>query len=196
MSADAIYQVTVALRLRLERALEQSQVKGRVFVGPLDDAKAKTASLILFLYRVAPSANLRNHEHHVISNEPPPPVIVFRNSLPLDLRYLVSIGNTRADATEEILLRSLGFAMRELNLDPDLTGPEVGNETVHVSLDALSLEDMSRVWALFPQVNYRTSVAYLATPVWVDPPMPEETAACVLQDALVAGYVDAEAGDV
>ncbi|MDR5761464.1 DUF4255 domain-containing protein [Caballeronia sp. LZ035] len=196
MSADAIHQVTHALSARLERALKQASDPGRVFIGPLDDVKAKSASLILFLYRIAPCASLRNREHRVTSSAPPPPVLVFRNALPLDLGYLLTIGDTREGASEEIRLSSLGYAMRELNVDPDLTGPEVGNETAHISLDVLSLEDMSRVWALFPQVNYRTSVAYLVTPVWIDPPLPEPAAARVLQDSLSAGHVDAEAGHV
>ena len=65
---------------------------GTVFVGPLDDPDAKGASLVLFLYRIAPNASLRNSEHRVISDTPPNEVIVHENSLPLVLHYLITVG--------------------------------------------------------------------------------------------------------
>ena len=88
-----------------------------------------------------------------------PPVVVFDNSLPLDLYYLVTVGTTPGD-NEEALLEILGSAMQALQLDPELTGPAVGYEAVHVSLDPLTTEETSRIWALFPTANYRTSIAY------------------------------------
>lgn len=86
MSADAIYQVTKTLRLRLE----QVAGVGKVFVGPLDDPDVGNASLILFLYRIIPNASLRNREHRVPSNPAPPLVAVYKNALPLDLHYLLT----------------------------------------------------------------------------------------------------------
>lgn len=180
MSADAIYQVTRTLRLRLE----QVAGAGMVFVGPLDDPDVGNASLILFLYRIMPNASLRNREHRVPSNLAP--VAVFRNALPLDLHYLLTVGKT-AGPSEEFLLRTLGAAMQALQLDADLTGVEVGYETVHLSLDPLTTEETSRIWALFPTANYRTSIAYLATPVWIDPKQPELGAPPVQQDRLDVG---------
>src|ERR1700682_3152215 len=152
MSAEAIFQVTKALRARLQAALTEASDPGTVFVGPLDDPDAQGASLILFLYRIMPSANLRNREHRVPSASPPPPVVIFNNSLPLDLYYLVTVG-TRPGSGEEPLLRTLGFAMRALNTAPDLVGAGVGHETVHVSLEPLTTEETSRIWALFPTAN-------------------------------------------
>src|SRR5262245_44952271 len=111
---------------------------------------------------------------------PPPPVIVFRNSLPLNLYFLVTVG-TLPGSSEETLLSALGFVMQALQLDPELTGQALDHETVHVSLEPLSTEEMSRIWALFPTANYRTSIAYLATPVWVDPPLPPPAAAPVME---------------
>ncbi len=182
MSADAIYQVTKALRLRLE----QVAGAGKVFVGPLDDPDVGNASLILFLYRIMPNASLRNREHRVPSNAAPSLVAIFRNALPLDLYYLLTVGKTPGD-NEEFLLKTLGAAMQALQLDSDLTGFVVGYETVHLSLDPLTTEETSRIWALFPTANYRTSIAYLATPVWIDPKQPELGAAPVVRDRLDVG---------
>jgi hypothetical protein len=45
----------------------------------------------------------------------------------------------------------------------------VDGETVRLTLDPISNEEMGRVWTLFPTENYRTSVIYIASPVWIDP---------------------------
>jgi hypothetical protein len=182
MNADALLRVTKTLRVRLE----QVAGIGKVFVGPLDDPDASGAALILFLYRIMPNASLRNREHRVPSDVPPPPVVVFGNSLPLDLHYLVTVGKTPG-GDEEALLETLGAAMQALQLDPQLTGPGVGYETVHVSLDPLTTEETSRIWALFPTANYRTSIAYLASPVWIDPKVPGTVGSPVVQDSLDVG---------
>lgn len=179
MSKDALFNVTKALRDRLNAA-----VGGTVFVGPLDDPNVGNAPLILFLYRIAPNPSLRNRTHRVPSN--PPPAKVYRNSLPLDLHYLVTVGSNPA-GSEETFLQPLGAAMQALQLDPELVGPTLGHEAVHVSLDPLSSEENSRVWALFPAANYRTSVAYIVSPVWIDPADPEPLAPPVVWDRLDAG---------
>jgi hypothetical protein len=40
---------------------------------------------------------------------------------------------------------------------------------------------------LFPTANYRTSIAYLASPVWIDPKLPETVGAPVVKDSLDVG---------
>ena len=190
MSAAAIIQVTSALRARLETALTNSTVPGTVFVGPLDDADASGAALVLFLYRLVPSPTLRNREH-VVANPSPQPPTVFKNSLPLDLYYLVTVG-TVPNASEEIMLQALGFVMQEIQNDPELTGPVVNHQTVHLSLGPLTTEESSRIWALFPTANYRTSIAYCASPVWIDPPQPPLVAGPVVENVLRAGAKSVE----
>ena len=190
MNGEGILRVTEVLRDRLKEALVLSGVPGTVFVGPLDDADASGAALILFLYRIVPNANLRNREHTPPSSSVPPPV--FRNALPLDLFFLVTVG-TMPGSSEETPLRALGFAIQAMQADPDLTGAGVSQETVHVTLEPLSTEETSRIWALFPTANYRTSIAYLASPVWIDPRQPEPIAEPVVDDQLFAGSKSLEA---
>jgi hypothetical protein len=192
MSADAIFNVTQALRVRLEDALSGP---GSVFVGPLDDPDAKGASLVLFLYRIAPNPSLRNSDHRVISDKPPNDVITYTNSLPLVLHYLVTVGTIPGSA-EDPLLQLLGRAIRALNDVPELTGVKVGHDTVTVSLDLVSTEEMSRIWTLFPTANYRTSVAYIASPVWIDPEELPIEAARVVDATLFAGAKIGEPADV
>lgn len=191
MIFDAIERVTRALKKRLEEALADVAGGGVVFVGPLNDSSVGDAALILFPYRIAPNAGLRNSEHSVrpepLPPPPPqPPVIVHRNSLPLDVYFLVTVGER--EGSEEVPLSKLGAAMQALQADPDLVGPEVRYETVHMSLEPLTTEELSRVWALFPTANYRTSVAYVASPVWIDPRVPSTGGARVVRDTLLAGH--------
>jgi hypothetical protein len=185
-------RVTTTLQRRLSAALTDAGLPGTVFVGPLDDPSVGSASLILFLYRIIPSATLRNGQHRVPAPVPPPPVLVFRNALPLDLYYLLTVGTT--PGSEEAPLQWLGVAMQAMQAEPNLTGPDVNHEAVHVSLETLTTDEVSRIWALFPNANYRTSVAYLATPVWIDPLAPEVEAGPVVQDQLNAAQRVVEAG--
>jgi hypothetical protein len=186
MKGDGILRVTQALRARLLDAVRASgDLTGTVFVGPLDDTDAAGASLILFLYRLAPNASLRNAEHRVASATPPP-VVGFDNSLPLDLYYLVTVG-TRPGMSEEPLLRVLGFAMQALQAMPEITGPPVEQEVVRLTLEPLTTDEVSRIWALFPTANYRTSIAYLASPVWIDPAADPTPAREVETDSLDVG---------
>jgi hypothetical protein len=185
MKGNALLRVTEAMRGRLQGALAASGVPGTVFVGPLDDTDASGAALILFLYKIVPNASLRNREHRLASAGAPP-VQVFHNSLPLDLYYLVTVG-TKPGASEETPLQALGFVMQALQTAPELTGAVVEHETVRLSLEPLTTEEASRIWALFPTANYRTSIAYLASPVWVDPVQMAPVGAPVVRDELNAG---------
>jgi hypothetical protein len=128
---------------------------------------------------------LRNREHRVVSSGATP-VQVFRNALPLDLFFLVTVGSIPG-SSEEAPLRALGFVIQSLQGDPDLTGAAIDNEPVHVTLEPLTTEESSRIWALFPTANYRTSLAYLATPVWIDPLLPDAIGAPVVVDTLKDG---------
>ena len=162
MNANAVQVVTKALQDLLSPAI------GTVYVGPLDDANATGADAVLFLYRVAVNPDLRNSTHVLPPPQPGAPPVVFEGALPLDLFYLLTAGDK--DAGGELnSLATLGQAMQVLNGAPNLTGVPVQGETVRVTLDPISSEEMSRIWALFPTANYRTSVVYLATPVWIDP---------------------------
>jgi len=172
MNANAVQLVTKALQDLLSPAI------GPVYVGPLDDPQAAGAKAVLFLYRVAVNPDLRNSDHVVPPAVPGGPPVVFTGSLPLDLFYLLTPGDAQAGG-ELDALATLGQAMQVLNGSPNITGVPVQGETVRVTLDPISSEEMSRIWALFPVANYRTSVVYLVTPVWLDPAVPLVAAAPV-----------------
>jgi uncharacterized protein DUF4255 len=172
MDATAVQLVTKALQDLLAAEI------GPVYVGPLDDPQAAGAKAVLFLYRVAINPDLRNSEHVLPPKLPGGPPVVYDSALPLDLFYLLTPGDAQAGG-ELDALATLGRAMQVLNASPNLTGTPVQGETVRVTLDPISSEEMSRIWALFPVANYRTSVVYLVTPVWLDPPAPVIAAVAV-----------------
>jgi len=177
MDANAIQLTSDAFRKRLEDAFKARSDAGdhlfdghKVHVGALDDDEAQDALAVLFLHRVATNADLRNSLHAVQSNDPAT-LEIHEGGLPLDLHYLLTAGNSKTGG-EAPALRILGLAMQVLNDQPNLVGNLVSGETVRVTLDPVSNEEMGRIWSLFPTVNYRTSVAYLASPVWIDPATP------------------------
>lgn len=185
MNHEAIYRVSTALKERVQQAYAAAGGAGDgVYVGPLDDADAAGHKLILFLYRVAPNPSLRNTAHTV------PAAITHADALALDLYYLLTLGDASGAAADLEQLKFLGSALQTLQREPVLAGAAVGHEPVTVSLDPLGNDEMSRLWALFPTVNYRTSVAYLASPVWIDPREPAAAGAPVLDERLDAAQLE------
>jgi hypothetical protein len=102
------------------------------------------------------------------ANDPGVPVRLA-GALPLDLFYLLTGGNMQTGGERDAGLVALGYAMQALNDTPNLVGLQVQGETIRVSVDSVTSEEMSRIWALYPTINYRTSVVYRVSPVWIDP---------------------------
>jgi hypothetical protein len=173
MDADAISVVTRALRDTIAGSLGDplAATDPVVFVGPLDETGADSADVVLFLHRISVNADLRNSEHRVPSSDPAQPANVYGDALPLDLHYLVTVG-ARQEADELPALAVLGRAMQALNANPILVGGATGREIVRLTLESAGSDEMGRIWTLFPAANYRTSVTYLASPVWIDPRRP------------------------
>ncbi|MEH2530783.1 hypothetical protein V1277_002840 [Bradyrhizobium sp. AZCC 1588] len=175
MQARAIQRVTRAMAQRIETKV--TAVPGfsdRVIVGPPNSPKAKDALIILFPYRLVASPALRNVERILPPKTPADGPQLFEHALPLDVFYLVttgSISDEPADAQvglQETLWESLGLAIQALQDGPFLVGEEVEGDTVRLSLEPVTTEELNRIWSLFPNVDYRTSVVYLASPVWID----------------------------
>lgn len=180
MNSSALSRVSSAIQRRLRDALAAAQLPNTVYVGALDDDDAENADLVLFLFRMYPIADLRNAEHRVPGPTPDSPVRVIEGSLALNLCYCLTAPTQGAGSQADLrALEVLGCAMQALNDEPEITGTDVDGETVRISLDPVSNEEMSRIWTLFPAANYRSSVVYLATPVWIDPATPRVRAGLV-----------------
>jgi hypothetical protein len=189
MDSDAISIVTAALKARLEASLDPTGTGlQHVFVGPLDDTAGDKLNVHLFLYRVAVNPDLRSTDHVVPAASSDQPPTLYRGGLPLDLYYLLT-ASTKGASDEFADLAMLGQAMQALNDAPVLSGSSVKNETARVTLDPVGSEEMSRIWTLFPQANYRTSVVYLVSPVWIDPARPQTLGAPVVEEPHKVGHL-------
>ena len=162
MSENAIFNTTEALKLRLQDA-----VGAPVYVGPpiKDDVGELRASL--FLFNVVPNRDLRNVERVV-----PPPggsapgaAGARVDALPVDLRFLISVFRMGNDHNE---LTTLGKIMLALHREPNLSGSILEGQTVRLTPEPYTIDDMNRIWGMFPEDFYRTSVVYLASPVFIE----------------------------
>lgn len=166
MTADAIQLTTEALKGLIETTLGP----GEIFVGPPSEPAAGAASASLFLYHLVPNAELRNEPHLDGLRSGGLPNMGEHNSIPFDLRYLITVFRpTSPDGGgSPIELLRLGQIIQALHATPVLTGARLPGQTARLTPDPVSMEEISRVWGLFPETAYQTSVVYLATPVFVD----------------------------
>jgi hypothetical protein len=188
MNYSGIQRVTVEIQKRLKEAIGAT-TDSQVFIGPLHDDGADDAYLVLFLYRVVPNPDLRSILHEVPATDGTGVPKIYDKSLALDLYYILTAGG-RQDGGEKDSLERLGQAMLALNQQPLFAGSTVDNETVRLSLYPGTSDELSRVWALFPDQNYRTSVLYLASPVWIDPDAARAVAPPVVVDRKRAGALE------
>lgn len=137
----------------------------------LPPAEAKTGGvrLTLFLYSIAPAVELRN-EMEIPGNQPGGEAV----SEPLDLYYLLTAfaPPEGANPTERTLEshHSLGAAMRVFFDNGTLTGSVLKgdlprDEELRLTLQPMTVEDLTRIWSVFPESVLHASVSYLVTPV-------------------------------
>lgn len=173
MTADAIALVTAALQARLENAVGV----GKVYVGPPVAEDVADRKLALFLVHVVPDAAMRNHQVLVPLPGDADGPLVETDALALELRYLLSVfrstGAGPGGAADPDELLTLGAAVRALHERPVIDPSQVPGQTVRITPEPSTVEDLNRIWGLMPQASYRTSMVYLASPVLVtsDPPV-------------------------
>jgi hypothetical protein len=168
---DAIQLTTLAFKDLLEAALATLPAEPRtLYVGPPSDNEAAEAAASLFLYHLVPNADLRNDPEAAALRGPLADQNPEANAIPLDLRYLVTVFRKAAVGAQgdPAELLALGRIIAAVHAAPVLTGARVPDQVVRLSPDPVSMEEISRVWGLFPETPFRTSIVYLATPVFVD----------------------------
>jgi uncharacterized protein DUF4255 len=161
---------------------------------------AGTNLLTLFLYRVVENPELKNANRLLrpangnggFIEQPPP--------LTLDLYYLLT-AYALADPLQAH--GALSRAMRVFYdngilhgslLHTDNPGTGLTEDSVlRITLDPLTMEEMSRIWGVFPDTPYEISVAYLVTPVPIESARTEPRAP-VVDQIHEHGQRDAELG--
>lgn len=179
MSDLAIAAVTATIRGMLENGFKQANLTGEVTTLPLDKAAVGTQPnrLNLFLYYMAPNAAWRNQ---TIPNK------VKRGEtgyppLALNLYYMLTAYGD--DQVTEADHRLLGMGMRILHDKSVLDAQDISNATseaplngaklenqfeqVKLTLEPLTLEEMSKLWTTF-QTQYRISAAFQASVILIE----------------------------
>jgi len=131
------------------------------------EANASGVRLTVFLYSIAPAAECRNELEipgNVLDDQP--------ISLPLNLFYLLTAFSPPQDPTNRSLDSQLllGQAMRVFFDNGVLTGSLLRgdlsrDEELRLTLQPITIEDLTRVWSVFPETSLQPSVSYLVTPV-------------------------------
>jgi hypothetical protein len=167
--------VTRAIAHVVREALARHQLLGEVDVTIASPHQVsanrgtRRKSINLFLYHVRPTPSLRNRDLPVYESER----MVNVPSIGLDLYYLLSFyGAAPNDLEAE---RLLGLTVAALNAHPLLNqsdfvaSAEPGEassgiiDTVSVVPMTLTIEEMQRLWAMFPNVPYTLSMSYCAS---------------------------------
>jgi Pvc16 N-terminal domain len=156
--------------LRAELAALITQPVEIALLSPAEAAQAGNVRLSVFLYSLSPVAELRNEPDVLVtlSETALPP-------LPLDLYYLLTayppppgmVTPTERTLEAHVLL---GAAMRVLHDNGTLTGSVLRgalprDEELRVSFQPITVEDLTRIWSVFPNTAFQPSVSYLLTPV-------------------------------
>jgi len=133
------------------------------------EANSIGVRLTLFLYSISPAAEFRNELEipgNALDDEPV--------SLPVNLFYLLTAFSPPQDPTQRSLDSHLllGQAMRVFFDNGILTGsmlrgdlPRDDQQALRLSFQPITVEDLTRVWSVFPETALQPSVSYLVTPV-------------------------------
>jgi hypothetical protein len=181
----AVATVTAALERILTPVVANDVVGAKVTIGRPQafPGVPKPPAVNIFLYQVRPNPALRNDDLPTRRTDGSG---ISRPRIPLDLDYLLTFYGDGSKLEPE---RLLGLTARTLHAFPDLTRAEIADvlaaataatphhpylattdlgsqvELVRLTQLPLSLEDLSRLWALFPDIPYALSVAYQASVV-------------------------------
>lgn len=187
----AIAAVTTTLRHLLQQRFDTDGFGGiTVTTRPLDKARDNNITsgdqVNLFLYHTQPNAAWRNMDipSQVKSGETAQPL------LPLNLYYMLTAYAKNDDFPEPTSHRLLGEAMSIFNDHPILSPADIRGalpginspefdldqqvERVRIVLQALSVDDLFRLWSTF-QAPYRISSAYEVSVVLIESRRPAKT---------------------
>jgi len=160
----------------------------RITTKPLDaiDVQNPVNGLNIFLYLVSPTTWVDAVDTLVMDKTGRP---INNPSLSLDLHYIISA--TSSENEDLVAQKILASAIRILNNHPllgrDLIRKAVRNkeglefsdlaeqiDDVRLTLNPLSMKDLTEIWSKFPNANFRSSIAYTAQVVILESKIIEE----------------------
>lgn len=166
--------VTQALAFSVQRAISSasSPVSHALVTTTRPDKQEQTDSprVNVYLFHVQPSAALRNIDLPTMMGDRS----ISQPTLALDLYYLFSFygSNNRSKLESQLLM---GLTMGALHARPfiepseldSILGDGAAYHEVALSVETMSIHELSRLWQTFPQVPLVLSTAYRATTVLI-----------------------------
>jgi hypothetical protein len=177
----AIATVTAALQQLLQPAVKRAVLGANVgFSRPDVNDDQKTPLVNVFLYQITPNAALRNRSLPSRSSDGSP---ARRPAAALDLHYLFTFHGNHDQFEPQLLM---GAVIAQLEAQPVLTSDIItaaikGNswlkdstldtqaESIQFTPTALTLDEFSKLWSAFFQVEYNLSMVYQASVVLMEP---------------------------
>ncbi len=146
-----------------EQVADLAPAERVVFASPAEIDITTEPRLGLFLYQILEAAQMRN--------QPPEPegFTGTRRTQTIDLFYLITAYTQQLEDAH----RLLGQVMRVFVDHAVLQGPRLRGsladigQALRLLLHPISIEELNRLWGLFPNRAYRLSVAYQVTPVTI-----------------------------
>lgn len=139
---------------------------------PQEMMAANRQGLSAWLYRVSRD-DMRLNEPPAVRTLPSGRTVMAPPPLPLRLHYLLTPIATGSSDSPETAQRILGRALQLFHTNPILAGTLLRSDLagtdaeVHVHLEALGLDDITRVWEAL-EGSYRLSVSYEVTLANID----------------------------
>ncbi len=165
MSREALRTVTLALQNLIHSGLGGVGVPDdMVFIGPPVPSLVGSRPVSIFAFHIEPNKDLRNVERLLRAGGSDP---VAHLSLPLDVRYLISVFRQSGSSDPNELLR-MGEVIAALETNSTIGGSLVADQEVRLTPEPYPMEELSRIWGLFPNAPYTPSMVYLATPIFID----------------------------
>ena len=168
--------VTRAIAHVLRTELKRQSMLGDVSVSigspgsaSTKDRATRTKSINLFLYHVRPTPSLRNRTLPIYEQQR----LVNVPEIGLDLYYLLSFHGVKQNDVEAENL--LGLAVSALNAHPILDQRDFADssepgeqpsgivDSVALTPMSLTIEEMQRLWQMFPGTSYSLSISYCAS---------------------------------
>lgn len=154
----------------------------RITTKPLDaiDTQNPVNGINIFLYSIVPNPSIDAIDMLVRDQSGKP---ANNPRLLIDLHYLITATSSEND--DLMAQKILASAMRILNKQPILSRDSIRSaiknkegfessdladqaEDIRLTLNAMSTEDLTKIWSRFPNANFRSSVAYVANVVMLE----------------------------
>lgn len=168
-SPTVLRDIGITIKKILQNSIDELAAENSViFDSPSDIGATSTTAtptdvLSAFLYQVGENTHLRNVE--------PSPIGTGKMEYPpvtLDLYYLFTAYAQNRDT--ELMI--LGKLMQVFRYHAVLRGDVLqgalqttGNDEIRVVPNVLSLDELNKIWSLFPNKGLKLSLSYMLTPV-------------------------------